>query len=1131
MSKLFETFFILLLFWSLKSNGQDVFWHWIEESDNSEAPLKFAVENNEIATVGYSSISKRDYDNNIIWKLTFTNGFWSSPEIAIKDDGGVAVAGQFNDTLEISGIQLISEENNDIAFLNLDAAGNLIGASRFGGPGYEGNGQGGQQLGKIAELENGNFAITGSFEGDASLGGIPFSAEGYDIFIAMLNQDGIPIWVKTIGDAECSDCYQGLTTLATNENQIITTGAYFEFGIELEGIEYPAIDIYNIVLTKYSEDGELQFIKFFSSPESLNIQETVIDSLGFIYVKGTFSDHFTYEGVTHQFGEDNGGFLAKLSPDGDLMWLQFYITSWVDLNISNRTLSDNLFLGPKMQFYTHASGNDDEGWRMEKYVGNGIKVDSFNTSPNFNIESNREIVQDSINSFLLGERGIDQIFARFERIDPNCNHQFWELIAEDSIRLCEPDTVVISTYFTTDSCQFSYTWNTGDTTNLISPVVDTTSYLKVTLTDQDNRSWSDSIKIIVDPDPNPYLNLGDDLEIFFGDTVRLDAGSGWTSIQWSTGATTSAIGVVPETSGSYAVTVIDSCGSSAISAVEVTVKPYKWEPLGELQASNIHHLIDSEGNLFVVGNFYDTLQVDESTTLIPGVDWEWGGKFFLKYDQFRFLKRAFVLEGDERELVKRGVVLGDSETLYTVSIVGSDPDHDVKLEAIDSTGSIIFTKVFSGPLSDSPLNMVKDESGHLIMTGVFEEELNFGEYTLTSQEGWDIFLVKLNSLGEVIWALNVAAGAESDIARYIGIDQDNHIYLSGYYKGVTEFDTITTLTTDYAYNAFLAKYNSNGNLQWVIDTKEGASQGGQVIKDEAGNWYWDGSFLDSARIGSFQVKASDNTFWTDYLVRFNQFGEILSVVYNQKHRTNLGQNSYIFSNEPNSVIFWNHQADSVTIKKFDDELNEIWSFKEYWGHIGLAAQFTTNRSGRAYLKTRFRSQTVITEYKEWDVGCNIDPLDLENIIISCNTGKVLLSTGNQFESYLWSTGETTSSIEVDSSGIYGLTVTDNEGCISTDSIIVSKELCTDLKEDMPDGLSIYPNPSSGKLSFLSNQDISRLLIQITDLTGKPIYQQTLNGLRANLPRDMSMNGVEEGIYLIRISTPTGSHVQKLIFRK
>lgn len=60
----------------------------------------------------------------------------------------------------------------------------------------------------------------------------------------------------------------------------------------------------------------------------------------------------------------------------------------------------------------------------------------------------------------------------------------------------------------------------------------------------------------------------------------------------------------------------------------------------------------------------------------------------------------------------------------------------------------------------------------------------------------------------------------------------------------------------------------------------------------------------------------------------------------------------------------------------------------------------------------------------------IAPLD---DITQCDTGAVVLNALNTGASYLWSTGDTSQTIAVTTSGLYSVTITDTNGCVTTDS--------------------------------------------------------------------------------------------------
>jgi DNA-binding beta-propeller fold protein YncE len=63
-------------------------------------------------------------------------------------------------------------------------------------------------------------------------------------------------------------------------------------------------------------------------------------------------------------------------------------------------------------------------------------------------------------------------------------------------------------------------------------------------------------------------------------------------------------------------------------------------------------------------------------------------------------------------------------------------------------------------------------------------------------------------------------------------------------------------------------------------------------------------------------------------------------------------------------------------------------------------------------------------------------LDLLDIVDVCEEGSILLDAGGEFESYEWSTGDTTQIIEVATTDTYSLTVTDMNGCQAFDNVEV-----------------------------------------------------------------------------------------------
>ncbi|MDZ4747716.1 MAG: peptidoglycan DD-metalloendopeptidase family protein [Saprospiraceae bacterium] len=109
-------------------------------------------------------------------------------------------------------------------------------------------------------------------------------------------------------------------------------------------------------------------------------------------------------------------------------------------------------------------------------------------------------------------------------------------------------------------------------------------------------------------------------------------------------------------------------------------------------------------------------------------------------------------------------------------------------------------------------------------------------------------------------------------------------------------------------------------------------------------------------------------------------------------------------------------------------------------------------------------------------------VDLGDPILFLDGADTLLNAGGNALTYLWSNGETSSSIFVDSDGIYSVTVTDINGCTASDEVeIVTTSSTADLAELY--GITIYPNPVENLLN-ISSKSLPIGLIRMYDSLGR-----------------------------------------------
>jgi hypothetical protein len=113
-----------------------------------------------------------------------------------------------------------------------------------------------------------------------------------------------------------------------------------------------------------------------------------------------------------------------------------------------------------------------------------------------------------------------------------------------------------------------YLWSTGSTSSSITVSPALTTKYHVTVTSNKGCRSIDSVSVVVHNLPSPVIS--GDLEICKGDSTLLTA-SGGVSFEWSTGATTNSIVVKPITGTEYRVMAIDENGCMEYSTVLVIV--------------------------------------------------------------------------------------------------------------------------------------------------------------------------------------------------------------------------------------------------------------------------------------------------------------------------------------------------------------------------------------------------------------------------------------------------------------------------------------------------------------------------------------------------------------------------------
>jgi len=167
--------------------------------------------------------------------------------------------------------------------------------------------------------------------------------------------------------------------------------------------------------------------------------------------------------------------------------------------------------------------------------------------------------------------------------------------------------------------------------------------------------------------------------------------------------------------------------------------------------------------------------------------------------------------------------------------------------------TFMWAKQMGGTGFDVPHSIAVDGSGNVYTTGRFEVTADFdpgaGTFNITAAGGWDIFVSKLDALGNFMWAKQMG-GASDDIGYSIAVDGSGNVYTTGYFHDTVDFDPGAgsfNMIPAGGRDIFISKLDLLGNFMWAKQMG-GISEdrGFSVAVDDFGNVYTTGIFEDTA---------------------------------------------------------------------------------------------------------------------------------------------------------------------------------------------------------------------------------------------------------------------------------------------
>lgn len=215
--------------------------------------------------------------------------------------------------------------------------------------------------------------------------------------------------------------------------------------------------------------------------------------------------------------------------------------------------------------------------------------------------------------------------------------------------------------------------------------------------------------------------------------------------------------------------------------------------------------VDNANNIYVGGYFTGTTDFDPNAGTTNLVSLGMEDIYILKLDasgNFIWARnmgsntvdycKAIALDGSGNVYSTgsfRGTADFDpSAASYTLASVAGD---DIFISKLDASGNFVWAKSMGSTSADVANAITTDATGNVYTTGVFRLSMDVdpgaASYSLTTLGNGDVFIHKLNSAGNFLWA-GQFGGANDDFGNGIAVDAAGSLYTTGYFNATCDFD-------------------------------------------------------------------------------------------------------------------------------------------------------------------------------------------------------------------------------------------------------------------------------------------------------------------------------------------------------
>ncbi|MEI6575196.1 MAG: hypothetical protein WCO63_03365 [Bacteroidota bacterium] len=294
---------------------------------------------------------------------------------------------------------------------------------------------------------------------------------------------------------------------------------------------------------------------------------------------------------------------------------------------------------------------------------------------------------------------------------------------------------------------------------------------------------------------------------------------------------------------------------------------------------------DPQGNVCMSG-YFKSPSIVFGTFTLNNYSTPYGNSFLVKYDEsgnVLWAKTAtntnssnsmnYIWVDNVGNIYGKGHFQDTKVTYGSVSVFNtSAPNQDIYLFKFDGSGNVIWGKSAGSADHDYGLSLTVDPAGNSFIGGYFKSNsISFGSFSLsnTSAPSLDLFLVKYNSSGSVMWVKGASGSSNNDVINSIYSDKDGNVYATGYFQSPSiTFGSITLLNSGSSnQDLFFVKYNNDGIVQWARSIGGSGNEiGNYVLSDLYGDVFLAGQFSSPSITMGATTLTNSGTGTSDFFI-------------------------------------------------------------------------------------------------------------------------------------------------------------------------------------------------------------------------------------------------------------------------